>query len=476
MTQRSSLTHFLAVALLFAAAGPAAASPPPLTLAEALALAQSRNEDAAVATARLERAAASLDEAYATLLPALSLGGTYTRRAREVTRVVDGERFTIQARDALQGTATLTAPLFDAQALPLVRGARHQLAAQTFESRELRRALAYTVAESFYAVLSTERLAAAARRRTEVARATVEDARLRLDAGLAARNEQTRSELELASAELGETELASSVVNARLALGFLLAEPLDERALAAPEPTAGSGQETVTDAPRLTATAIAGREDLRALEARASAAREQALAPRLGWIPDLEMRGTYRRTNEEGLSGVDADWNLAAVLTWELFDGGTRYARARGFAAAQREAELAATAARRSIDFEVRRALADLATARATLRQASVGADVAEQNAEEVRERFRVGLATALEQADANVSAFEAVAGRERAALALAIAELDLQRALGRWPGDAPPADLPPPPATTPAAPPASPTQTPETPATSATAAAEPVR
>jgi outer membrane protein TolC len=64
---------------------------------------------------------------------------------------------------------------------------------------------------------------------------------------------------------------------------------------------------------------------------------------------------------------------------------------------------------------------------------------VAGQNAEEVRVRFQEGLATALEQADAAVSAFEAQAGLARQRFALYLSQLALLRTTGRWPlgGDA---------------------------------------
>nr|MBP7589152.1 hypothetical protein [Thermoanaerobaculia bacterium] len=68
----------------------------------------------------------------------------------------------------------------------------------------------------------------------------------------------------------------------------------------------------------------------------------------------------------------------------------------------------------------------------------------ASQNAEEVRERFQNGLATALEQTDAQVSAFEAEVEVARQGFARDVADLALQRALGGWPGGGPGAGAPP--------------------------------
>jgi outer membrane protein TolC len=127
---------------------------------------------------------------------------------------------------------------------------------------------------------------------------------------------------------------------------------------------------------------------------------------------------------------------MAAVLTWELFDGGERAGLAEQFDAEARETALAAAALERRIALEVSDALADVTTATAALGQAEAQAEVAEQNAVEVRERFRYGLASALESADAAVAQFEAEAERERQRFALRLAELALRRALGQAPLD----------------------------------------
>jgi len=404
----------------------------PLTLSEALALAGRNNELAGIAAARIDRARALRRQAYAVLLPDLSFAGTYTRRSREVTRTVDDERIVVQAIDALSGTVTVETDLFDVRAFPVARSATRNLEAQENASAEIRRVLAYDVASSFFAVLSAEQLRDAATRRIEVAQATVSDARTKLEAGLASSNDLTRAELELATAQLALTQAQNAVVDSRLSLGYLVTAPVD-RALAEPppEPAESSSPE------ELERIAQEGRADLRELTLRAEGLRLLALEPVLRGVPTVTVRGTYRGTNEPGLSGRSRDWNVAALLNWDIFDGGGRYAEAAARRAEYREALLNADALKRRIALEIRTARTDLATARASLEQAQVRARVAEQNAREVRVRYSEGLATALEQADATVSAFEAEAELARQRFALGIAQLSLSRSLGRWPAAA---------------------------------------
>lgn len=406
---------------------------PPLTLSEALALAGRNNELSGIAAARIDRARALRRQAYAALLPDLSFAGTYTRRSREVTRTVDDEQIVVQALDALSGVVTVETDVLDVRAFPVARSATRNLEAQENASAEIQRVLAYDVSSSFFAVLSAEQLRDAASRRIEVAQATVDDARTKLEAGLASSNDLTRAELELATAQLALTEAQNAVVSSRLSLGYLIAAPV-ERPLVEPpaEPLESASADELEQA------AQGARADLRELTLRAESLRLLALEPQLRAIPTVTLRGTYRGTNEAGLSGRERDWNVAALLNWEIFDGGTRYAEAAARRAEYREALLNADALRRRIGLEIRTARTDLATSRAALEQAEVRSRVAEQNAREVRVRYSEGLATALEQADAAVSAFEAAADLARQRFALGIARLSLSRALGRWPAATP--------------------------------------
>jgi len=440
LTRLRALAVFLALAT--GAVSPALSQepfvPPPagqrLTLDHAIELALAGNEISGIAAARLEGAAALKRQAVAQLIPALTVTANATRRAREVTRIIGGDEVTVQAVHAYSSQAAVDTPLFDLRALPLIRAAQSGLAAQRIESQELRRALAFDVADGYYAALSLERLLDAARQRVVVGTQTVAESRIRLDAGLANRNDLTRTELELATAELVATRAANSVTTARLALSFLINAPVDGE-LAVPKRSTlqNAGRQDLVD------QALAARQELTALDERLRQAKRLALAPRLGWVPRLDLRGIYRWTNEAGLSGSSEDWNIGANLTWELFDGGDRTSFAAQRDAEAKEVELVLAQRRRQVALEVDRSSADLASADAALSQARTQLDVAIQNAEEVRERFQNGLATALEQTDAQVSAFESEAEVARQGFARDVAGLALERALGGWPaGDDP--------------------------------------
>jgi outer membrane protein TolC len=339
----------------------------------------------------------------------------------------------MQSENALATNAQARIDLLDPTAFPLIGAAKSEIESAELTRLESQRTLCFDVAESFFAVLSAERLVEAAKKRAELSQSVLDQMRARLEAGLAGVNEVTRSELELESAKLAVTSNENAVELARLSLGYLIDETANGP-LVEPSMEIDVGKEPVA----LENEAVDGRTDLKAGQATAEAARKRSKEPWMRLIPSIGVLATWRATNEPGFSNTSTDWNVATTFTWVLYDGGLRYAEARRLAAEYEVATLENEALRRRVGFEVRSALASLKTAEAAVVQAEARLVVAQKNAAEVRERFVSGLATALEQADAAVSEFEAEAEVERQRLAGRVATLSLLRALGKWPVEKP--------------------------------------
>lgn len=403
----------------------------PLTLLQALTRAQQVNENAAIARERMHQADGAKREAYAELLPTLTLEASYTPWSSEEDSYFDG------------GLA-LSLRLLDPSSIPRVRQANRLVEAERLDAGEIRRALAFDTANSFYLTLAADSLEQAAARRLEVAEEAQRQARLRGDAGLVERSTVTRSELETATARTELIRSRSGTLKARYALFYLLgAEPEQLQAdnawpvLRAPTEVTNKPApfaELLVEAQRL-------RGDLLANQARAEAARFAAEEPVTDTLPKLFLRaeGSYTDDASRTFRGDTTDWRAALVATWDLYDGGARYGRRERLASFAREQALITEAARRRIGLELSNGLSDLATAIASVEQAQVRLTVARQNAEEIRIRFQQGLSTALEQADANVAEYEAQVELARSRFNHQQAQLTLDQVVGRWPaGQAP--------------------------------------
>jgi outer membrane protein TolC len=401
-----------------------------LTLDKALELALSRNERARVAQARAEAAQARVARARAFFFPELTVSGSYTRRLYEITRQVGDQEVVISRQNALSANAQLRANLFDARGFPLYRQATRDSEAARLEAADERRLLAFETADAFLNTLSAEQVAAAAKSRLEYARKQLQDARGRFEAQLVSSNDVTRAVLEEATARVEVERTEGNLSTSYLNLGYLLDAEV-KPPLVGPEALAAEAAAAPGTSDELAARARERRLDVAARKLRVEALQASAQEPRMRLFPTVGLFGQYRVTNEAGLTGRPGDGFLSLDLTWPLFDGGERYAEAAERDATARAAQLEAAARDRQVAVDVEAALTVLRTAKAAAVQAQVAVEAAEKNAEEVLELYRLGLASALESADASARRFDAQVTLARERYGVLLAYLDLRAALG---------------------------------------------
>lgn len=419
--------------LMAAVVVPARAAEAPVdtsfTVEEAIRFARRHNEVPRLARARIAQARAAREEAWGLLLPSFSIGGTYRRRSREIARQVGDVRAIVQRRDGLATSANVEMRILDPAAIPTVRASRYALDAAKYDGETLERELWLEVAESYFGILSAERVREAAERRIEVAELSFESARRRFEAGLVGRNDVTRTELELASARLARTQSERAVRIARLTLEHLMGAPIPAPLVDPEAPLVEAlGERALLERAQRVRTEILGQA------ARVEGARILAREPKLRAAPRLDASAFSSWTNEPGIRGIPFDWGAAVTATWVLYDGARRGAIHRTEGAGDEQRALL-DQLRREVAMEVRTALLDLESASDAVSEASLRVEVAQKNEVEVRARFDRGLADALVQADAVQSTFEAEAELARQRFAQRVAEIDLLRAVGEWPG-----------------------------------------
>lgn len=413
------------------APAPAPASPEAsqsdLALDGAIRLALARNEGPQVAAARIAGAEASLRRASAAVLPAVTLRGSLATADRD--RFPHGG----PADETATWAATAELAILRARAWSALSAAQYALRAQQLDSLEQDRALAYAVSDVYLSLIAARSQAEAAERRLRVAESSVADAKALLDAGVSTKTFVTRAELEAATARLALTRARNLATTVGLALADLIVAP-NITGLAAPPEIAVPSRESEV----LLRLAVAMRPDLGALRHREAAAEQNVRAAYARWAPDLTARvqvGGYETTDPVRVAGEGTtEVVLSLIATWTLYDGGDRGGAIGEARAAGREATLTYTGRMRSLRRDLLGGLADLDTAEAALAQAEARDRLARANAEEVRARLKQGLATALEDADAISSQYEAESGLVAARLDLARSQLELRRLAGMWP------------------------------------------
>jgi outer membrane protein len=283
------------------------------------------------------------------------------------------------------------------------------------------------VKESFYAVLGARAVLRAATDAHARAQAHSDLAAAGVRSGLHAPIELTRAEADLTRFEVARVQALGSLRTAQTALAAALGSP--ERALdAAGDPAA------VPEPPSLEEALLTlDRRDADVRRAAAEVAQQQAATRAIAAEsrPDVWLSaGISGRAgaatpssgpSQDGWLPDTPNWHAGLVLRWQIFDPLVR-ARARSARAREDVASAALAVVRQQESAALQRAYVQLAVARASLQALGRAAEAARANHAQAEARFKAGLGTGLELADA-----EAV--RTGAEIQLAIGQFDVGRA-----------------------------------------------
>jgi outer membrane protein TolC len=414
----------LALALLLSSATGAADEG--LRLEDAIRLALQNNERAQKAPLRVDIAEGQKDRALTAFLPSLGAAGAGTWRATE-----DKSGRSTQT----SGTVTLTQPLLTPSAFPLYAQASHQLESERWGANQDRRVLAFDTARSFLQVLTAARVAEAAGRRLDRAKANLASAEARVEAQLASTNDATRAQVELATSQREVAQAQGSLAKVYTQLGFLVGRRV-EGALAEPEGTTEGAQRFESAAKSQVQAAIDRRPDVKSAEERTMALRLSAREPLYRLLPSVNAQAQLRLLPDPLPTERAADETVTVNLTWAIFDQGSRYAERKTRLAQAESQALDEKQLRRGVATDVELAIIALRTAREAYRIAGDAVAATRKLTEESEILYKQGLARALEVTTANAQRFDAEVSRASARLSMEQAYLELRFALGLAPVD----------------------------------------
>jgi outer membrane protein TolC len=403
-----------------------AAAQEPLRMEDAILLALTNNERAQKTVQRVETAEGQVDRARTAFFPSLTSSGQGTflatpdRSGRSVTT---------------SGSVTLSQPLLTPSAFPLYAQSKHQRESERWGANQDRRVLAFDTARAFLQVLTADRVVEAATRRLDRAKANLQNAEARAQAQLASTNDATRAQVELASSFREVATAQGNAAKATAQLSFLVGKRI-EGALAAPDRTTQGAESFENAAQSKVQAAIDRRPDVKAAQERTMALDLSAREPLYRLIPSISAQAQLKVLPDPLATEKATDETVSVVLTWAIFDQGTRYADRRTRLAQAESQKLDEKLLRRSVATEVELAIIALRTAREAYRIAGDAVAAAQKLTEEEEILYRQGLARAIEVSDANSKRFDAEVSRASAKLSMEQAYLELRLALGLAPID----------------------------------------
>ena len=253
-------------------------------------------------------------------------------------------------------------------------------------------------------------------------------ARDQLSAGVGVALDVTRAQSQLAASRSQIIIARNDRDRARLELRRALNIPLDTPleltdSLDATLPAPAAAEQEAID------LAMRTRPDIRATEAQLSAAQQQIAAIRATRLPTIGVFGNDGPTGL-GFNHLLNTYNYGVQVTWPVFEGGRREGQLQEQEAVTRDIDVRRRDLRQQVAVDVRGAMLDLNSAREQVAAARERQNLAEQEVNQARDRFRAGVAgnadviTALASLNAaRTAVIDALTAYQNARLSLARAE-----------------------------------------------------
>ena len=325
--------------------------------------------------------------------------------------------------------AMLTQRVADLQALRTYQSSREAQRAAELSAVNARETVVYVVTAGYLQVLAEAARVDSARAQVATAQAIYQQAQDRFSAGLSAKIDRTRSEVELQTQQQRLTAEQAAYAKDKIALARLIGFPAGQDLILTDAlPYAPLENLTLIQA---IALASENRSDLKSAQAQVRAAELSLRAAHAERYPTLDLGGDY------GLAGVNpgnshGSFSATAQIRFPIWAGG----HSRGDIE-EADASLQRTRAdyddlRAQVEAQVRTAYLDLNAAADQVQVAQSRRELAQDELAQARDRFSSGVADTIEV----VQAQEAVSSAEQDYIASLnahnLAKASVARAVGQ--------------------------------------------
>lgn len=409
----------------------------PITLAEAVQLAQRDAPAAVQARGQLRTTQTAISTARAAFFPSISINAASTQQSPATARVNQQTGELVSGRWA--GSAGLSAglDLFDGfRRMNDLRTARaNVVAAETNETTQ-RFQLAYQVKQQYYTALAAIESESAAQAQLEQAQQQLRVSAAKLAARTATRSDSLRSAIAVGNARLAMLTARNNRQVADAALTRLVGAPFMVTATPAGAPAATPAEAAVLDSAELARLADQAPA-VRQAEANLDAARTAARAARAPYLPTLAMsygRNLTTSTSRFDLIPNDARYsgNLRFSFSYPIFNNYAREAAVVRADVATTNAEAALRDARFAAQQGLVQSLVTLRTAaeQARIQEATVVA--AEEDLRVQEQRYALGASTLLDVLTSQTQLNQARVALVQTRLNARIARAQLESVIGR--------------------------------------------
>ncbi len=399
------------------------------TWEDALKHVRARSTDLRIAAAEVARAEGLSRVALAGVLTTINGTGTYTHNiitntSSQVAGLGPGgvplfRTVEVPFPDFVTAGVALSQPVFAPRAWYAIGTTGRQEEAAKLSLDDAKRLIALSVANAIVAVVTAERVAELNRLglRNALTRLELTTRKTALGGGTGLDVVRARQDVETARATLVAGD--ESLRQARESLGLALGLP---EQVGVPVNVDINGLEQSARASCRPSPNIDERPDVAALRMSAEVAHRQVNDVKYQFSPMIDVRSNMNTTTLDTGAAPRTTWNVQAVLTVPIWDGGARYGNMRTQQALENSALQKLEAQRRKATIEVAQAQRGVSVAEERRRVAAQTRDLAAENDRLTRTAYLEGRGTSLEL----VTAAQAL---REAEIQLALRDFELVRA-----------------------------------------------
>lgn len=312
----------------------------------------------------------------------------------------------------------------------LERAARVGIEADEESIKATERDILNAVDEAYWNARASAELVAVAEANLAAETRHREEAQRFVDAG-------TRAAIEVARAKTQEARAKTEVVRAKTAVRQALVQLGFAMGLAAtPDGVDGAWSQPLAEESAqidaLATEAYGLRAEVEVQRRRVKAAEAYVAAAEKGQLPFLTADASLGVGAVNPFDDWKPVWNVGVTLTWPFYDGGQTSAAVEAARADLAAAKVVLQELEIGVHAQISSSIEAIVSAKAEIDAAAATREAAEVELKLAEERWKQGLGSGIELADAQTRLLIAASDRTRAELSLALARARLVRAIGR--------------------------------------------
>lgn len=368
---------------------------------QALELVRAHSVDVRSSVVRVERARAEARQALSGALPNLSAHarvGTHILRGEVLAP--NGDRVaTLPARPSgWDAGLSLVVPIFRPAEWSAHGTAEDAVAARSLDVKEAERRVVAAVADAIVSTVTAERLAEVNRVLLRSSLSTLDLNKRRAALGASSQLDVLRAEQDVEAARAGVVTADEQLLRAREALGLALgtsdgygvSQGIRVENLAADAQTSCRKE-----------NGVLARADVKAASANVSLSEQRKENVDWTLYPTIDARSNLTYYGAAvAANGTHTEWTAEAVLTWNLYDGGQRYAERNALEADVRLSREQLNDTRRRAELEVSQSMRAVQVAGRNLAVATRARDIAAETARLAKIAFMNGSGTSFDLVD----------------------------------------------------------------------------